>query len=95
MPGPELRKELLPLPLWQRSRTAQDPVQLQADQLAGHQSACWSPGRPTGCPGQWWSPHPWRGSKPVWMWHLRTWFSRHGGLGLEIGLDDLGGLFQP
>jgi len=25
-----------------------------------------------GCPGRWWSPHPWRGSKTVWMWHFRT-----------------------
>jgi len=48
-----------------------------------------------GCPGQWGSPHPWRGSKNVWMWHLGTWFSRHGGVGLTVGLGDLGGLFQP
>jgi len=48
-----------------------------------------------GCPGQWWSPHPWRGSKNVWMWHLGTWFSRHGGVGLTFGPDDLRGLFQP
>jgi len=46
-------------------------------------------------PGQWWSPHPWRGSKTVWMWHLGTWFSRHGGVGLAVGLDDLRGVFQP
>jgi len=45
-----------------------------------------------GCPGQWWGPHPWRGSKNVWMWHFGTWFSRHGGVGLMAGLDDL---FQP
>ena len=31
-----------------------------------------------GCPGQWGSPHPWSGSKTVWMWHLGTQFSRHG-----------------
>ena len=42
-----------------------------------------------------WSPHPWRCSKIVWMWHLRTWFSRHGGDGVMVGLGDLGGLFQP
>ena len=24
-----------------------------------------------------------------------TWFSRHGGVGLTVGLDDLRGLFQP
>jgi len=26
---------------------------------------------------------------------FRTWFSRHGGAGLVVGLDDLRGLFQP
>lgn len=25
--------------------------------------------------GIWWSPHPWKCSKKLWMWHLRTWFS--------------------
>ena len=25
----------------------------------------------------------------------RTWFSRHGGVGMTVGLDDLRGLFQP
>jgi len=25
---------------------------------------------------------------------FRTWFSRHGGVGLMVGLDDLRGLFQ-
>jgi len=54
----------------------------------------WS-GIGAGCPWQWWSPHPWRGSKTVWMWHLGTWFSRHGGVGWMVGLDDLRGLFQP
>jgi len=29
------------------------------------------------------------------MWHLRTWFSRCGGVGLVVGLNDLRGLFQP
>jgi len=48
-----------------------------------------------GCPGQWGSPHPWRGSKNVWMRHFRTGFRRHGGVGLMVGLHDLGGLFQP
>ena len=28
------------------------------------------------------------------MWHFRTWFSRHGGGGVTVGLDDLQGLFQ-
>jgi len=45
--------------------------------------------------GRRWSPHPWRGSKTVWMWHFRTWFSRHGGVGVMVGLDDLRGLLQP
>jgi len=47
------------------------------------------------CPGQWWSPHPWRGSKTMWLWHFRIWFSRHGGVGVMVGLDDLRGLSQP
>jgi len=29
------------------------------------------------------------------MWHLGTWFSRHGGVGVMVGPDDLRGLFQP
>ena len=29
------------------------------------------------------------------MWHFGIWFSRHGGVGLTVGLDDLRGLFQP
>ena len=53
----------------------------------------WS-GIGTGCPGQWWSPHPCRCSKNVWMWHFRTWFSRPAGAGLTAGLD-LRDLFQP
>jgi len=28
------------------------------------------------------------------MWHFRIWFSRHGGAGVIVGLDDLRGLFQ-
>jgi len=28
------------------------------------------------------------------MWHFGTWFSRHGGVGWTVGLDDLRGLFQ-
>ena len=54
----------------------------------------WS-GLGPGCPGQWGSLHPWRGSKTLWMWHLGTWFSRHEGVGVMVGLDDLRGLFQP
>jgi len=54
----------------------------------------WS-GTGTGCPGKWWSLHPCRCSKNVWIWHFRTQFSRRGGVGLMVGLDDLRGLFQP
>ena len=54
----------------------------------------WS-GIGAGCPEKQWSPHPWRGSKNVWMWHFRTWFSRHGGAGVVVGLGDLRGLLQP
>jgi len=54
----------------------------------------WS-GLGPGCPGQWGSPHPWMGSKTVWMWPLGTWLSRHGGVGLAVGLGDLRGLLQP
>jgi len=46
-------------------------------------------------PGKWWSYHPWRPSKNMWVWHFGTQFSRHGGVGLTVGLDDLRGLFQP
>jgi len=42
-----------------------------------------------GCPGKWWSHHAWRCSKNMWMWRFRTWFSRHGGVGITAGLDDL------
>jgi len=30
--------------------------------------------------------------KHVWMWHVRTQFSGHGGDGLTVGLDDLSNL---
>jgi len=53
----------------------------------------WS-GIGTGCPGKW-SHHPWRCSKNMYRWHLVTRFSRHGSVGLTVGLDDLRGLFQP
>jgi len=29
------------------------------------------------------------------IWHFRIWFSRLGGVGWMVGLDDLRGLFQP
>ena len=35
----------------------------------------------TGCPGRWWSHHPWRSSRKGQMWHWRTWFSKNGGAG--------------
>ena len=35
------------------------------------------------------------GFKNVWMWRFGTWFSRHGGDGLMVGLNDLRSLFQP
>ena len=28
------------------------------------------------------------------LWHFKTWFSRHGGVVLMVGLNDLRGLFQ-
>jgi len=28
------------------------------------------------------------------VWHVKIWFSRHGGVGLTVGLDDLRGLFS-
>jgi len=33
--------------------------------------------------------------KTIWIWYFRIWFSRHGGVGVTVGLDDLRGLFQP
>ena len=36
-----------------------------------------------------------RGLKSVWMCHFGTGFSRCGGVGGMVGLDDLRGLFQP
>ena len=71
-------------------------VSLSLDWILGKKTLLkeWS-GTGRGCPGQWWSPHPWKGSKNVWMWHFGIWFSRHGGVGLTVGLDDLRGLFQP
>ena len=46
----------------------------------------WS-GIGTGCP--------WRCLKNMQMWQFRIWFSRHGGVGWMVGLNDLIGLFQP
>jgi len=44
-------------------------------------------GTGTGCPGQWWSPHPWRGSRTVWMWHLGTGLPAVGDPASAGGLD--------
>ena len=35
------------------------------------------------------------GFRNVQTWRTGTWFSRHGGDGGTVGLDDLRGLFQP
>jgi len=35
----------------------------------------------TGCPGRWWSHHPWRSSRTVWMWHWGTWSVSMVGMG--------------
>jgi len=53
----------------------------------------WSTG--TGCPGKCWSHHLWSCSKNLYIYHFRTWFSRHGDDGLTTGLYDLRGHFQP
>ena len=42
-------------------------------------------------PGEVVSHHPWKCSKNMEMWHFGTWFSRHGGVGVAVGLDDLRG----
>lgn len=43
---------------------------------------------------QWWSPHPSRDLKDVWMWRLGTWVPGAFGSG-TVGLGDLRGFFQP
>ena len=30
----------------------------------------------------------------MYMWHFGTWFSRHNGVDLMVGFDDLRGIFQ-
>ena len=52
-------------------------------------------GTGTGCPGRWWSHHPWKCWSNLEMWYWGTSVSRHGGNGLTVGLDGLQGLFQP
>lgn len=54
---------------------------------------CWSIGR--GWPGWWWSHRPWWLSGNDWMYQLVPWYSWQGGHQSEVGLNDLGGLFQP
>lgn len=49
-----------------------------------------------GCPGRWWSHHPWRGSRGVWIWLWVMWFRGYSGIaGWTAGLDVLEGPFQP
>ena len=49
-----------------------------------------------GCPGKRWSHwSSWRFQRTMWIWHMGTWFSRYGGDGLMVGLDNLRGLLQP
>jgi len=40
----------------------------------------------TGCPGRWWSHHPWRCSRNIEVWYWGMWWRW-----VEVGLDDLGG----
>jgi len=54
----------------------------------------WS-GIGTGCQGSGGVTIPGGVQKNMSIRHFRTWFSRHGGVGLTAGLDDLRGLFQP
>ena len=77
-----------------QEETASSCIRGGLDWILGKMSLLeeWS-GLGPGCPGQGGSPHPWRLSKTVWMWHLGTRFSRHGGVGLTVGPDDLRGLF--
>jgi len=49
-------------------------------------------GTGTGCPGRRWNHHSWKRSRTI---SLRDKVSGHGRDGLMVGLDDLGGLFQP
>mgnify|MGYP001856499587 CR=1 FL=1 len=55
------------------------------------QNEWWGSG--TGCPGRWWSHHPWRCSRTVWMWHWGTWLVGMVGMGWWLGPEDLSGLF--
>ena len=50
-----------------------------------------------GCPGRWWSHHPWQCSRGIWMRSCEIWFSACGSSGNEkmVGLNDLVGRFQP
>lgn len=64
------------------------------------ESSCWILGRIYfqkewwGIGTSWWSRCIWRCSRKGKMWHWERWFSGHDG-DMLIGLDDLGGFFQP
>ena len=40
-------------------------------------------GSGTGCPGRWWSHHPWRCSRNVWMWRWGAWLVGMVGVGWQ------------
>jgi len=54
----------------------------------------WS-GSGTGCPGEWWSHHPWGCSRTMEMWYWVTWLVGSISGRWMVGLDDLWDLFQP
>lgn len=46
--------------------------------------------------GQCWSPHPWQGLKPTWMWYMGTWVSASlDNAEGTVALSDCRGPFQP
>lgn len=50
----------------------------------------------TGCLGWWWSHHPWRYSRDMWMCHWGTWFSDGTWqVRLMVRLNNRNSLFQP
>lgn len=49
----------------------------------------------TGCPGEWWSPHPWECLSDEWTWHKGLWFiDGTWKVGLMVGVGDLEGPFH-
>ena len=77
--------------LWVRCKTQHTgnvrAVRSNFDSILGKMSFLqeWS-GTGPGCPEQGWSPHPWRGSKNVWMWHLGRGLAGMGVLGWRLDL---------